>query len=616
MRKKIVAFAVTAAMIVTSAVPAFAVGGWGETAPVVNDNPNVVVIDSEGITTDDVKGDLKDGVDFQTVIDFNNCKDLANKDALTLSLTFAQDKSLNLVLTKSNYTGNAAEYTAKLGDETKTITGLSGICIFNWSADEDGVTVEIRQPGKSANVVGTLTAGIPDENLTSVISLHASAGTKGSEYIMYVDYPENIQSVQVVDKDGKEASQPAAGETYSIDSITLDYDTVLSADDFDLTSYVNVRWTATKNGKTETLGTGLSCTIPDNDKTKGAVIGVTVTYKDGTGIYGTASWGDNNDPLAVADRIYGDDRYKTAIAAAEELRATLPGKTFTSVVIADGGDFSDALSGTALAAAKDAPILLVDDSHQAEVVAYIEEHMDYSGTVYILGGTTAVSEDFEKAVAKFNEVRLGGATRYDTNIEIMKEIAKTDASIMKSIAVCAGTTFADALSVSATGMPVLLVGSGLTDTQDEYLKELNTGKVSDKFYIIGGTSAVSEAVERELRTKDYVDTPGAASTVTDVVRYGGSDRYDTNKLIVEKFAEKFTGAKTAYLASSDGFADALTGGALAANQGSPLLLVNDAYTEVAGKIVADNDYDIAVIGGVNAVSNAAVQAVYSAKTAA
>lgn len=615
MKKKIVAFAVTAVMLVTSAVPVFAVSGWGETTQVENENPNVVVVDDKGITTEKVKGDIEDGISFSTVVDLNNCKSYGVGNTLTFSLNYSQDKSLELVLKKTSAANaDPAVYEAQLGGTGEKATGLSGICAFDWTVDKDGVTVEVQQYGKASTAVKTMTVeGFP-ENVTGVISLHAQASA--NKHIMYVDYPENIKSVRVVDSEGEVATQPVAGETYKIDGITLDYNTVLSAEKFDLNNYVNVEWTATKNGKTETIGTGLSCKIEDSDKTKGAVIGVTVTYKDGSGIFGTVSWGSGNAPLAVAERISGATRYETAINVAEKLRNTLSGKRFNAVLVADGTDFADALSGTALAYVENAPILLVNGETEDMVVEYINKHMDYQGKVYILGGTSAVSADFEKAVEKFDEVRLGGATRYDTNIAILKQIAEIDKengeNHLKDIAVCAGLNYPDALSVSATGMPVLLVGSALTAEQDEYLKSIKS--VNDMYYVIGGTTAVSAGVESDLRSLDYVeDTTTGASA--DVVRLAGETRYETNEMVVDKFFENKAG-KTAYIAYGLNYADALTGGALAAHTGCPLLLVNVNDTDAASKIIKEKKYDMTVIGGVNAVSAETVQKIYNAANAA
>lgn len=615
MKKKIVAFAVTAAMLVTNAVPVFAVGGWGETPVVENENPNVVIVDEKGISTDDVEGTVAGGVDFQTVVDLNGCEDKKAGNTLTLSLTFAQDKKVDLVLTKTNEAGNdPAQYSAKLGSG-ETVTGLYGICSFNWTVDEDGIEVVIYQYGKRMTSVGTLTADVP-EDASGVIGLNAKASF--GTHTMYVEYPQNVKSMQVVGEDGKAASQPVVGETYTVKSITLDHDTVISEK---ITKYVDITWYATKNGESKELtasNDGLTCKIPDNDTTKGAVISVTAKAIQSAGIEGEASWGKDSEAIAIADRIYGANRFQTALQVAEKIKAENGG--IDAVVVANGDDFADALSGTALAKAEKAPILLVNKYNEAAVIEFIQDNLDYTDKVYILGGTGAVSAAFESAVVRYDEKRLGGANRYETNVAILKQIEVLDKAdgvhnLLENIAVCSGLTYPDALSVSATGMPVLLVGSALTAEQDEFMKSINVNgnNLNDKYYIIGGTGAVSAAVESDLRSLDYVDNVALTGSAADVVRVSGENRYTTNKAVVEKF---FAGnEKAAYIASGDEFADALTGGALAAINDKPLLLVNEYNTVEAGKIVNGNGYAMIVIGGTGAVSAKAVQDVYNTKVA-
>lgn len=63
------------------------------------------------------------------------------------------------------------------------------------------------------------------------------------------------------------------------------------------------------------------------------------------------------------------------------------------------------------------------------------------------------------------------------------------------ILVCTGAEFADSLSASATGYPILLVGKkGLTEAQLNFLQE----HAENPCYIIGGTGAVSAAVEKRI----------------------------------------------------------------------------------------------------------------------
>ncbi len=93
---------------------------------------------------------------------------------------------------------------------------------------------------------------------------------------------------------------------------------------------------------------------------------------------------------------------------------------------------------------------------------------------------------------------------------------------------------------------------------EEAKKVLDLTKIS--FHIIGGTNAVPQSVENEL--KQY-------GTVTD--RLAGKNRYETSKLIAESF---FKDASKAVLAYGDNFPDGLSGGPVAYHENAPLLLAS------------------------------------------
>ena len=123
-----------------------------------------------------------------------------------------------------------------------------------------------------------------------------------------------------------------------------------------------------------------------------------------------------------------------------------------------------------------------------------------------------------------------------------------------------------------------------------------------------GDKGVGHVAEKsELSEKAYL-----ANNKT-VTRTYGDDRYETNKFVMEKYAKTWiASAKHVYVASGADFADALTGGVLAAVNECPLVLVNPTETEYAHDIVekveGNTGYGgLIVIGGENAVSNATVQ---------
>lgn len=253
-------------------------------------------------------------------------------------------------------------------------------------------------------------------------------------------------------------------------------------------------------------------------------------------------------------RVAGNNRYETAM----EIANTMADKTgvYNSIIVASGSDFPDALAGSYLAWAKHAPILLVADGRASEVRQYIQLHIKSKGTVYILGGNSTVSSGFEDSLKKLGlkVVRLGGNNRYDTNLLILNA-AKVNAG--QEIVVCSGASYADSLSVAASGRPIMLVGETFSNEQLAYLRKLKPAKI----YIIGGTGAVNEGIQ------------SAASRIATTERIGGSSRYETSLNIANKFFAQRK-PKSVVLTSGKDFPDGLSGGPLALSIGAPILLLD------------------------------------------
>ena len=214
---------------------------------------------------------------------------------------------------------------------------------------------------------------------------------------------------------------------------------------------------------------------------------------------------------------------------------------------------------------KHAPILITKSSTMDSMKDYIRENLKPGGTVYLLGGTAAVGASMEKGLDGFRVKRLAGNTRYETNLAILKEAGVDGMDVI----VCTGKDFADSLSASAVGLPILLVKDGLTDAQKEFLTDCN-----GNFIIVGGKNAVSVTVEKQL--KNYGN----------VKRLAGNTRYETSVLVAKEF---FEDPSTAVLAYAQNFPDGLCGGPLAYSMGAPLILTAggkqgaaEAYTESLG----------------------------------
>jgi len=260
-------------------------------------------------------------------------------------------------------------------------------------------------------------------------------------------------------------------------------------------------------------------------------------------------------------RIFGANRFETARKIADRSRVVSGGGPYDHVIIASGMDFADALGGTYLANELNAPILLVKDDPKViqDTVKEIQTNMKSDGVVFILGGTAAVPLAMRDALMDAGITRIhpfAGSNRYETNLKII-EYTDYYAEPDKLI-ICSGKDFADALSASATGLPIMLVNDRLTLDQEAYFME------NDPYiYIAGGPGAVSQAVEDELRNDFGME----------VRRLYGANRYQTSKEIAYHFFPHQS--YNAVVALGQDFPDGLAGGPLAYKLRAPLLLVDN-----------------------------------------
>ena len=294
---------------------------------------------------------------------------------------------------------------------------------------------------------------------------------------------------------------------------------------------------------------------------------------------------------ALDERIYGSDRYDTSIAVANRYKAET-GKKFENVVVAYGGNYPDALSGGYLAWVKDAPVILISSSVENKTADYISKNIEPGGTVYLLGGTGVVSSSFENRLKQkgIKTKRLGGTDRYETNIKILKEAEVDDEDIL----ICSGGGYADSLSASATGSPILLVGNTLTNAQKTYIRSLNT----EQFYLIGGTGAVSTKVESDIRNLGY-------NSADSIKRLAGATRFETSTAVAEEFFEE---PDTVVFTYAMNFPDGLSGGPLATYSDAPIILTDSNNTKAAQNYVKNSGARWSItLGGSSLITDKAVK---------
>lgn len=289
-------------------------------------------------------------------------------------------------------------------------------------------------------------------------------------------------------------------------------------------------------------------------------------------------------------RLGGDDRYETSRMVADELKKVLGVEKFRTAIIATGKGYADALAGSYLASVKSAPILLTNGKTKTDqaVLDYIQKNVEQNAVIYILGGVEAVPKNIEELLMNsgYKIKRLGGETRYETNRQILDETGYTEDG---ELIITTGKNYADSLSASASGRPILLVNpqKDLMDDQRAVLDHFKNGTL----YILGIPMAVT--IENKDAIEAYVED-------AKIIKLDGKDRYETAVNLAKTF---FPDCKRAVITTGKNFPDGLCGGVLASTIGAPMLLTKaeDAFApSYASTINLTSGY---VLGGVDAVTD-------------
>ncbi len=215
------------------------------------------------------------------------------------------------------------------------------------------------------------------------------------------------------------------------------------------------------------------------------------------------------------------------------------------------------------------------------------------------------------------EVRVAGANRYATASALFADVF-ADPSRPHAAVVASGANYPDALSANVLAGE-LGTGVLLTDPSSlspEVALELESDDV-DSVYIVGGTAAVSVNVANQIAALHVLGI--STNPAIAVSRFAGTDRFDTNNLINEAAATGPSGGTpvtftTAFVATGNGFADALAVGPIVYSQSIPLILTApSALSPAALQSLKDLKVkNVIIVGGVGAVSTAVETALTSA----
>ena len=328
-------------------------------------------------------------------------------------------------------------------------------------------------------------------------------------------------------------------------------------------------------------------------------------WEDGTTEDKEILWVIGEDDSPILTRIYGKSRYETALKSADALKEVLEVDKFETVVIAYGNNYADALSASSLADVVDAPIILLMDKEEDRVRTYLYNNLTPGGKIYLIGGIGVISDDFEVLLKHqdYDVERLAGTDRFGTNIAIIEEYFEN--ASCDEVLVCCGVGangYADALSASSIGKPILLVGPTLTTSQKEFLEDLKETKgAALNFTMIGGKGAVSEAVENELA---IYQTNGSPKRLT------GQNRYATSKAVADNYFAG--GSRNIVLVYGNNYPDGLSAASLAYAKKAPVLLAtsNDIVNEPIKECVTSlGARRCIVLGGVTLISDEAAMTI-------
>jgi putative cell wall-binding protein len=182
-------------------------------------------------------------------------------------------------------------------------------------------------------------------------------------------------------------------------------------------------------------------------------------------------------------RLSGANRYDTAAKIAAE------GGNAETAIVVSGFAPADSLVAGPLAFSEGYPLLLVDknsvpaETKKAVADLGIEE-------IIVIGGDNAVSKGV------YNE--LGAHERYagQSRIETSLDVAEKAFAEAKDFSIVGYLKLADAVGAAVNGNPIIYVKGNISDVKD-YLT--GAAAPASRFTIFGGTLAVSDTVENELK---------------------------------------------------------------------------------------------------------------------
>jgi putative cell wall-binding protein len=307
-----------------------------------------------------------------------------------------------------------------------------------------------------------------------------------------------------------------------------------------------------------------------------------------TGVLDNATWARMLAPGGTVTRVHGANRYETAAALSQGF------PTRGDVFVTSGQDFPDALAASARAGVLGAPVLL---TQKGRVPAATRDALSRLAPkrIFVVGGPGAVTEDVlgELRATGATVTRIGGANRYAT----AGLLARQFGSQVPVVYVATAADFPDAMAGAARAAynqgPILLTRRDSVPAETlAAIQAISPWRV----VVLGGTGSVSEPVAQQLKrlTRGQI-----------LERVAGANRYDTAARLAGYYP---TTTSTVYVATGQGFPDALAGSAAAAAARGPMLLTSSTSlpTTTANAVARLQPSKVVVVGGGTVVSSKVV----------
>ncbi len=257
------------------------------------------------------------------------------------------------------------------------------------------------------------------------------------------------------------------------------------------------------------------------------------------------------------ERFAGTNRYDTGAKVSQE--AFGDGQV-DALVVASLEVFPDSLVASPLAGLLRGPLLgtrkdALPIETEREINRIFDGVPDPETDVWVVGGTSVVSDavinQIKSINSKIDVTRIAGANRYETSHFVAAKMDQIRGTSSTAAFLAKGTDFPDALTAGAVAsnsafnqfyMPILLTESDALNAHAAmYLQSVaQLGAI----YLAGGTAALSAQV-----------ASSAAAYAGQVTRLGGTNRFDTARIIAANFFP--SGPSGAVFALGNNFPDAL-----------------------------------------------------------